>query len=157
MSRSTSKQSSSNDLWGLLRNWLFISVGVLLASFTSDGIGYESKTWLFLAAALIGVFNSVLKPILVLFSLPFIILTMGLGLLVVNAAIFGLVAALLPGFSVESFGAAIWGGLVVSISAMLLHALTGKKAIRVKVNSGPSRSQSGRSSSRRDDDDVIDI
>jgi len=148
--------SSDKSWWALLRNWLFISVGVLLASFSSDGISYESQGWLLFAAALIGVFNTFLKPILVLFSLPFILLTLGMGLLVVNALIFGLVGTLLPGFHVAGFWAAIWGGFVVSLSSMLLEAFTGKRSsIRVNVNRNRAPRKPARS--RRVDDDVIDI
>lgn len=70
---------------------------------------------LLLAALVFGLVNAVVRPVLVLLSLPLTILTLGLFLLVVNAAMLGLTALLLPGFRVDGFGAALLGAIVVSV------------------------------------------
>ncbi len=77
---------------------------------------------LLLAAVLLGLVNATLRPVAVILSLPITIITFGLFLLVVNAAMLGLVAALLPGFTISGFWAALFGAIVVSIVSGLVSA-----------------------------------
>ena len=86
-----------------------------LASFWVPGISINNYGTLALAALLLGVANAVVKPILFIMTLPITVLTLGLFLLVVNAAVLGLVALLLPGFSIATFLAALLGALVISV------------------------------------------
>jgi putative membrane protein len=68
-----------------------------------------------------------LRPIVLLITLPFTLITLGLFILVVNAAMFGLVAAMLDGFRLSGFGAALLGALVVSITSWLASSFIGPK------------------------------
>lgn len=156
------------DFNKLLKSWVLIALGVLLASGTTSGIHYEDSAALILAVLLLSFCNVVLKPILMLFSLPFIILTFGIGIWLINALLFMLVAELVQGFYVDSFGNALWGALVVSITSGVANLLFGtakaKGSVRVNVSRGgrpPQQSQRSEQQSRRrplkDDDDVIDI
>ena len=79
------------------------------------GIQIDGAGTLILAALLLGVVNAVVRPVLVILTFPLTILTLGLFLFVVNAAMLGLVAALLPGMHVAGFGAALLGSIVVSL------------------------------------------
>ena len=71
------------------------------------------------AAVVLGVVNAVVRPILVLLTFPVTLVTLGLFLLVINAAMFGLAAALVPGFRVNGFGAALIGSILYSIAGWL--------------------------------------
>lgn len=79
------------------------------------GIEVHGPFWLLLAALAFGLVNAVVRPVAVVLSLPLTIVTLGLFLLVVNAAMLGLTALLVPGFVVAGFWPAIWGSVVVSI------------------------------------------
>lgn len=159
------------DFKQLLKNWLFVAAGVVLASNTASGIHYDSAEALVVAVLLLSACNVFLKPVLMLFSLPFIILTFGVGIWVINALLFLFVGGLVSGFHIDSFGSALWGALVVSVTsalASLFFGAPGARRVNIKVDRHSARS-SGRPDSRRteggrkpksiveDDDDVIDI
>jgi putative membrane protein len=97
---------------------------VWLAAEIVPGIEARSGGTIVLAALLLGIVNGTLRPVAVLLSLPLTLLTFGLFLLVVNAAMLGLVAWLLPGLTVSGFWSALAGAVVVSlVSAALNRAL----------------------------------
>ena len=88
---------------------LIAALGLWLATEWVPGITVSTATTLVLAALLLGIVNAIVRPIVVLLTLPVTLLTLGLFLLVVNAAMLGLVAAFLPGFAISGFWAAtIW-------------------------------------------------
>lgn len=150
------------ELKQLLKSWLLLSLGVTLAAHTAGGIRYESLTALGVAVLLLSVFNLVLKPLLMLFSLPFIILTFGIGIWFINALLFLFVGYIVEGFEVASFSSALWGALVVSITGAAANVLFGQTRVRVHMTEGSggvtSASAPRRPSVRdRGDDDVIDV
>ena len=98
---------------------LIAALGLWLATEWVAGIGVSTPTTLILAALLLGVVNAIVKPIVVILTLPFTLLTLGLFLLVVNAAMLGLVAAFLPGFSISGFWPAFWAAILISIVSWL--------------------------------------
>ena len=95
------------------------ALGLWVASVLVDGIRIEGVGTLLIAALLLGFVNAVVRPLLVLLTLPFTILTLGLFLLVVNAAMLGLVAAFLADFSIRSFFSAVLGSIIVSLTSWL--------------------------------------
>ena len=103
------------------------SLGLWLAQQVVPGIRIDSTETLVAAALLLGIVNAVVRPLAVLFTLPITVLTLGLFLLVVNAAMLGLVAALLGGFHVAGFGAALLGSLVVSLTSWVASWYVGPK------------------------------
>ncbi|MDA0347964.1 MAG: phage holin family protein [Verrucomicrobia bacterium] len=143
----------------LLKQWLLIAAGVAIASFLNDGIRFESISSLILAVLFISLFNVFLKPILVLFGLPFIMMTLGLGILLINAVIFALAGYLVPGFHVLGFGAAFWGAFVVSLTTMLVNILLSKPKITVQRTHTRAPRVAGGAKEYRGklDDDVIDV
>ena len=99
-------------------------MGLWLATLLISGLQIADPTTLILAALLLGVINAFVKPILVILTLPITILSLGIFLLVINAAMLGLVAWLLPGFTISGFGAALLGAIVVSITGLIGSMLT---------------------------------
>jgi putative membrane protein len=121
---------------------------VMLATRIVPGIRCEDGRALIAVVLLLSFFNAILKPLLVLFTLPFILLTMGLGVLVINALLFLFVGHLVDGFSVSGFWAAFCGALVVSITNWVVSAVT--RQPKSAARGGPPDRKSK-------PDDVIDI
>lgn len=107
----------------LIVRWLVLALGVTLAEKIVPGIECKDGMTLFVVVVLLSFFNAVLRPILVLFTLPFIVLTMGLGLIVLNALMFMLVAKIVPDFTVTGFWAAMGGALIVGVTNLLISIL----------------------------------
>ncbi len=101
---------------GFLIRVMIVAAGLWLAEFVVSGIRFEGPGTLLGAALLLGIVNAVVRPIAILLTLPFTILSLGLFLLVINAAMLGLVSTLLGGFTLAGFWPAIAGGVVVSLT-----------------------------------------
>jgi putative membrane protein len=108
----------------LLMRWVILALGVMLATKLGIGIRCDSGSTLLVVVVLLSFFNAILKPLMVLFTLPFILLTLGLGMVVINALLFLLVAKLVDGFYVASFWSAVGGALVVSVTNLVLNLFT---------------------------------
>ena len=105
---------------GFLVRMAISAFALWVASAIVPGMTIVGTPTLLAAALLLGIVNAVLRPLALLLTLPFTILTLGLFILVVNAAMLGLVAALLDGMTLSGFGAALLGSLVVSfVSAVV--------------------------------------
>lgn len=105
---------------------LLITAGLLFfIAQLVDGIDVDSGLAAFWGALVLGIANAVVRPILVVLTLPLTILTLGLFLLVVNAAVFGLAAVLVPGFRVRSFWAALVGSVLLSLFNLLISVVFG--------------------------------
>ncbi len=136
----------NNAFVNLLVRWLILALGVVLSAKIVPGIGYDDGLSLAVVVVLLSFLNTVLRPILLFFTLPFIVLTLGLGILLINAVLFYLVGHLVQGFHVAGFGSALLGSLIVSVTNLLLSQMT-----RPPRNPpGPPRGPAKR-------DDVIDI
>jgi putative membrane protein len=152
----------------LFKSWLLIALGVLIASTVFDGIRYTDTSSLIFAVLLLSLCNVFLKPLLMLFALPFIILTFGLGIWLINALLLLLVDNLVDGFAVDSFGYALAGALVISLTGAAASVFFGKSRVQVRTHRTPSGAAGGGTSSGGSqpqpekrkplkDDDVIDI
>lgn len=149
--------------WRHALRWGMIALGVVIAAHTSPGINYTGPdalgphglgTLALVVVALV-FFNAMLKPLLVIFTLPFVLLSMGLGLLVINAGLFWLAGSLVPGFHVASFGSAFWGALVVSLMSFLANRWLGQRRFVASTRGLGGRVK--RSPAARREDDVIDV
>lgn len=99
---------------------LFISALSLgVAAYLVKGIYIDSLLTLLISAFLLGIVNAVIRPVLFILTLPISILTLGIFVLILNALMLGFVAYLIPGFSINSFGAAFWGWLILSITSWI--------------------------------------
>ncbi len=136
-----------------LQRWLINTLAVFVAANIVHGIRYDSFTTLLVTAFLLGVLNAFLRPLLVLLALPLVIVTFGLFFFIINALLLYLIGALVKGFHVDSFWAAFWGALVITLVTLLLNSLTGSGGARIAVHRGP------RPPKRPDDGDgpVIDV
>ena len=133
---------------GILFRWLALTIAVWVATAIVPGVRYEQTQDLLIAALVLGVLNAFVKPLLRLISLPFIILTLGFFLLVINALLLRLTAKLVPGFHVDGFWPAVWASLVVSLVSMFLgYSNRGQPRPRIIFNRPPpppaSSSQQG--------------
>ncbi len=129
----------------LLARWIALALGVVLATKIVAGITCEDGMTLVAVVLLLSFFNAILKPLLVLFTLPFIIVTMGLGVVVINALLFLFVGEIVKGFHVAGFWSALGGSVVVSITNLLVSSLM--RGGKTKPPAPPPRKS----------DDVIDI
>lgn len=94
---------------------LVYAVLLLIVAKIVPGIEMDSMGSALLAGLAMGVINAIVKPVLVIFSIPFLILTLGLFLLVINALLLKLAAAIVPGFQVKGFGSALLGAFLLTI------------------------------------------
>lgn len=107
----------------LLLVWLINAFAVYVTASLLGGI-YIKNFWAAIIVALVlGLINAIVKPILVFFSFPFIIVTLGLFLLIINALMLLLAATLVDGFTVSSFGWAVLGSLVISLVSWMLSSM----------------------------------
>ena len=105
-----------------LIRWLVTTVAVFAAEKIIPGIHCNSAGALLGASLLLGIVNAFVRPILLLLSIPFIIVTMGLFILVVNALMLMLVAQIVPSFSVDGFWNAFFGSIVISLVSWILSS-----------------------------------
>ncbi|MGF1538927.1 MAG: phage holin family protein [Pleurocapsa sp.] len=103
--------------------WLATAIALLITAVIVPGLTITGFQAAIIGAAVLGFVNAVVKPILILFTLPLTILTLGLFLLVVNAIALALVGYLTPGFVVGGFFPAIFGSIVLSIVSGLINQL----------------------------------
>jgi putative membrane protein len=107
-------------LWNMAVRWLVLALAVWAAAHVVSGVHYDDAQSLMAAALVLGLLNSLLKPVLVLISMPFVVLTFGLFLLLINAFLLMLSAKLVKGFHVEGFWPAMGASLIISLMTVLL-------------------------------------
>jgi putative membrane protein len=118
---------------GVLLRWLVLTVAVLTAARLLDGIHVDGIFPALLAAALLGILNAVLRPVLIFLTLPLNILTLGLFTFIINALLLLIVSAVIPGFDVVGFWTAVLGALIIGAASWLLNRFIGSKG---KVETG---------------------
>jgi putative membrane protein len=113
----------------LLVHWLTLTAAILVSAYLIDGIRVAGFFSALCAAALLGIFNAVLRPIFLLLTLPVNLLSLGLFTFVINAVLLKLVSGLIRGFDVHGFWPALTGSLVISlVSGLLSMAMRGRQA-----------------------------
>lgn len=110
----------------LLIKWLLSALALLAVAYLYSGVQVTTFTSALLAAAVIGLLNMFVRPILVVLTLPVTIVTFGLFLFVINALLFWAASGLLSGFHVNSFLAALVGSLIYSLLRMVIGAALGE-------------------------------
>ena len=106
-----------------LLTWLATAVSLIITAFVVPGFTIVSFSSALVGAVVLGLVNAIVKPILILFTLPLTILTLGLFLLVVNAIALGLVGYLTPGLSVAGFFPALFGSIVLTVVSSVIYQL----------------------------------
>jgi putative membrane protein len=140
-----------------LLRWANNTVAVLIAASIVPGIHCSGFLTLVAAAFVLGILNIYVRRLLIFFSLPLVVVSLGLFILVINAFLLYSVGYLMTSFQtsfhVDSFWAAFWGGLIISIVSLVLNLLVGTSAARVEFR------RDGQPPSDRNDGDgpVIDV
>jgi putative membrane protein len=106
-----------------LTRWLLLAAALLLVAHLYPGVQVKGFGTALIAAFVLGLFNTILRPVLVLLTLPVTLLTLGLFLFVINALLFWATATVLDGFTVAGFGAALIGSLIYSLCGMAIDVL----------------------------------
>jgi putative membrane protein len=109
----------------LLVKWLLSAAALLFVAYLYSGVQVKTFTAALVAALVIGLLNAVLRPILVVLTLPVTVVTLGLFLFVINALMFWAAAGLLPGFYVNGFLAALIGSLLYSLIGLVIDSALG--------------------------------
>jgi putative membrane protein len=104
----------------IIVRWLLLAAALLLVQRVYPGVSVDSYSAALIAALVLGLFNTLVRPLLVLLTLPVTLLTLGLFLFVINALMFWAAASVLAGFNVAGFGAALIGSLIYSLCAMVI-------------------------------------
>jgi len=120
---------------GFLLRWSMNLLALVVAAKLINGVRVQSLGMAVLAAGILGVVNAVIRPVVLLLTLPINILTLGLFTLVINAFMLKIVADLVPGFTIETFRAAFWGALVISLVSWLLNIFIGGDGRMVYISS----------------------
>jgi putative membrane protein len=143
-------QAMNNPFVNLLVRWMVLALGVVLSATLVPGIHYDTAGTLAIVVILLSFCNAVLKPLMVLFTLPFIVLSLGIGVWLINALLFYFVGSLVKGFEVAGFGSAMLGALIVSVTNLILSRMLRSAAVPP-----PPPPRGPRREEKRDD--VIDI
>ena len=106
----------------LLTKWLLSAAALLAVAYLYSGVEIKSFTAALVAAFVVGLLNSVVRPILVILTLPVTVVSLGLFLFVINALMFWAAAGLLDGFNVTGFGAALIGSLIYSVLGIVIDS-----------------------------------
>ena len=105
----------------LITRWLLLAAALLFVAYVYDGVTVKSFPAALIAAFVIGLLNTVVKPILVILTLPVTVITIGLFLFVINALMFWGAASMLDGFTVTGFKAALIGSVIYSVLSYLIN------------------------------------
>lgn len=136
-----------------LQNWLVNTFGVLVAVFILPGVGCDSFPQLLLASLLLGMLNAGVRPFLLFIALPLLVISLGLFLIVINAFLLYVVSWVVPAFTIDSFGWAILGALIIGFVSLFSNGLIGSRQTQIRVGRR-------KPPPRRDDDGggpVIDV
>jgi putative membrane protein len=112
-----------DNLTPFLVQWSLTSLSLWVASYLFSGLRFADGGSLLIAALLLGFANAVVKPLIILFTLPLTVLTMGLFLLVVNALVLMLVSALVSGFTISSFWTAFFASIFISLFSLFISGI----------------------------------
>ena len=115
----------------LIVRWLLLAAALLLVAYLYPGVSVTSFSVAMIAAFVLGLLNTIVRPLLVLLTLPVTVLTLGLFLFVINALMFWAAASLLDGFNVNGFVAALVGSLIYSVCGMVIDAAVERLFTRV--------------------------
>lgn len=109
----------------LILKWLLSATALLLVAYLYSGVEVRSFSGALMAALVIGLFNAILRPVLVLLTLPITLVTLGLFLFVINALMFWAASGVLNDFHVRGFGAALLGSLMYSVIGLVIESALG--------------------------------
>jgi putative membrane protein len=112
----------------LLLHWLINALALLALPYLFTSIKVDTFATALVVAVVLGLINTLIRPLLVILTLPVTILTLGLFIFVINGLLFWAVGSFMPGFRVEGFWAGVFGAIVYSLISWALSALIPKKS-----------------------------
>lgn len=129
------------NLTPFLLHWALTAFALWVASHVFKGMRFSSTSALVVAALLLGLANAVVRPLLVLLTLPLTVLTFGIFLLVINALMLLLVAKLVEGFTISGFWTAFWASIFMAVLSFVLGAflLGGSPEFTIQTSPGPGQ------------------
>lgn len=136
-----------------LHGWFVTTLGVLVAAGIVDGVQASGAVPLLTASLVLGILNALIRPVLLIVSLPLVVVTFGLFILVINAMLLYFAGNLVKGFSVVGFWPAFKGALVISIMSVIANMLFGPK----RVAPAPQQRSKPPNPGRPGDGPVIDV
>ena len=149
----------SPGLLKFLERWLINTLAVLVAVEVLPGVSCDKPRDLFAASLLLGILNAFLKPILMLIALPLVISTLGLFIIVINAALLLLTSSLVPSFRVDGFWWAVAGAIIISLVSLAVNHLTGsnRSSLETRWRRAPGRPRSDQRPPDAGGGPVIDV
>jgi putative membrane protein len=108
---------------GLFVRWLMLTVAIMAAAYLLPGIEINGVFSAFFAAAILGILNALLRPLLLLLTLPLNILTLGLFTFVINALMLMMASGVISGFHIAGFWSAVFGSLIIGVISWLLTSM----------------------------------
>jgi putative membrane protein len=122
----------STAMPGFWVRFFITACGLLLATYLLEGVHLGGAMSLLFAALVLCAVNAIVRPIMLLLTLPITVVTLGLFLLVLNGAMLGLAALLVPGFVIDGFWTAVFGAIIISMTGMVANWFIGPKG-RVEI------------------------
>jgi putative membrane protein len=120
------QRTTEENLMRILLVWILNAIALWLVTLVVPGVQVQDELSAFIAAVVLGLVNALVKPVLIILTLPITVLTLGLFLLVLNALLFWGVGELLPGFNVDGFWWAMLGALIYSLLTWAMSSLLPK-------------------------------
>jgi putative membrane protein len=129
----------TNNIIEFLVHWGITALSLWVAGFLFKGITFSSKQSLFIAALLLGLANAIIRPVVILLTIPLTIFTFGFFLLVINALMILLVSSAVPGFKVSGFWTAFFASIFIAVLSFFVGLFifqTGSNPIIINTNQG---------------------
>jgi putative membrane protein len=125
---------STHKLTAFLVHWAATALSLWAATRIFSGLHFQDGEALLVSALVLGLANAVVKPLLIVLTLPLTVLTLGFFLLVLNALVLQLVAGVVNGFAIDGFGTALWASLFISFLSTFIAGLVPGSAAKVQVH-----------------------
>jgi putative membrane protein len=106
---------------GIVIRWLILTLAILILPYLISGVRVEGFGTALAAAAILAVLNAIVRPVLIILTLPLTVVTLGLFILIINALLFELAGFFVPGLQIASFWSALFGSLIVSIISWVMN------------------------------------
>ncbi len=121
--RTVNDSSAMNFINSFLLRWALTTLPLWVASYIFRGVSFDSVETLIIAGLLLGLVNAIIKPLIIVLTLPITLLTLGLFIIVINTAILFLVQWLVPGFRIADLGAGVLLALFISVFSFAVNRM----------------------------------
>lgn len=120
--KGTTGNRSERAMPGILIRWLVTTVAILMVPYLVSGVRVEGLGAALAVAAILGILNALVRPVLIILTLPLTILTLGIFILIINALLFQLAGAVVSGVHIASFWSALFASIIVSLVSWILNS-----------------------------------